>query len=322
MIPFGTTKDGREVHKVTLFDGNLSVSILTWGAVVQDVRLAGVDRSLTLGSDTLSDYEGAMRYHGSLIGPIVNRISTSRVLIDGMMYELERNMDGRLHIHSGSDSTLLQVWDVVEVTNTSLTLRCDLVDGQCGLPGNRTIEATYSISAPATLSLAITGTTDAATLMNFANHSYWNFDGTEDWSGHTLHVHADQFLPTTDDFYPTGEIADVEGSALNFRNPRVIDPQNPPMDTNFCLSTDPQPLREVLTLTGASGVRMKVHTDQNGIQVYDGRHAIRPGKKAYEGLAIEAQNWPDAPTHRGFPSIKVTPDTPYTQDTEWSFFKP
>ncbi len=322
MIPFGTTEDGREVHKITLEDGDLTVSILTWGAVVQDLRLVGVDRSLTLGSDTLSDYEGDMRYHGSLIGPIVNRISTSRVLIDGMMYELERNMDGRLHIHSGSDSTLLQVWDVVEVSEASVTLRCDLVDGQCGLPGNRTIEATYSVSAPATLSLAIKGTTDAATLMNFANHSYWNFDGTQDWSGHTLQVHADQFLPTTDDFYPTGEIADVEGSALDFRHPRVIDPQNPPMDTNFCLSTDPQPLREVLTLTGASGIGMKVRTDQNGIQVYDGRHAIRPGKAAYEGLAIEAQNWPDAPTHRNFPSIKVTPDTPYTQHTEWSFFKP
>lgn len=322
MTPFGTTKDGREVHKITFEDGDLSVSVLTWGAVVQDVRIVGVDRSLTLGSDTLSDYEGDMRYHGSLIGPIVNRISTARVLVDGMMYELERNQDGRIHIHSGSDSTLLQVWEVVEVSETSVTLRCDLVDGQCGLPGNRSIEATYSVSAPATLSLSVTGTTDTVTLMNFANHSYWNFDGTENWSGHSLEVQADHYLPTTEDFHPNGEIQSVAGEAMDFRTIRSIQPQEPPLDTNFCLSTNSEPLRRVLTLKGTSGVGMHVATDQNGIQVYDGRDAIRPDRSRYEGLAIEAQNWPDAPTHRGFPSIKVTPTAPYSQRTEWSFFKP
>ena len=319
---FGTTADGRDVHKISLSNDNLSVSILTWGAVVQDARLSGIDRSLTLGSEELSDYEGAMRYHGSLIGPIVNRISPARVMIDGMMYELERNQDGRIHIHSGSDSTLLQVWDVVETSDTSVKLCCKLLDGQCGLPGNRTIEATYSIKNSTTLSLEVTGTTDTATLMNFANHSYWNFDGTDDWLGHQIEVAADHYLPTTDDFHPTGEVVDVEGTPLDFRSRTAITPKNPPLDTNFCLSTEPQPIRRVLTLTGTTGIGMHVATDQNGIQVYDGRDAVRPGKTNYEGLAIEAQNWPDAPTHSGFPSIRVTPEHPYYQHTEWTFFRP
>ncbi len=322
MTSFGTTADGREVDKITLSNGDLTVSILTWGAVVQDVRLAGIGRSLTLGSDRLSDYEGDMRYHGSLIGPIANRISTARVLIDGMMYELERNQDGRIHLHSGADSTLLQVWEVVETSDIAVTLECKLIDGQCGLPGNRVIRATYAITGDLTLSLKINGTTDAATLMNFANHSYWNFDGTGDWSGHRLQILADEYLPTTQDDYPTGDVADVEGDPLDFRAARVIAPKNPPLDNNFCLSAEPQPLRQVLTLTGASGVGMNVATDQTGIQVYDGRDAIRPGKSNYEGLAVEAQGWPDAPTHRGFPSIKVTPDAPYRQHTEWTFFTP
>lgn len=322
MTPFGTTADGRDVQKITIAKSDLTVSILTWGAVIQDVRLKGVDRSLTLGSDQLSDYEGDMRYHGSLIGPIANRISTSRVVIEGMMYELERNQDGRIHLHSGAGSTLLQVWDVIETSETSVTLECKLVDGQCGLPGNRVIRATYAVSEPSTLSLQISGMTDAATLMNFANHSYWNFDGTPSWDGHSLQVSADHYLPSTEHDYPTGEIAEVANGELDFRAARAISPKQPPLDNNFCLSTEPAALRQVLELKGASGVGMAVSTDQPGIQVYDGRDAIRPGHTAYEGLAIEAQGWPDAPTHRGFPSISVTPDAPYNQHTEWTFFTP
>ncbi|MEP4640499.1 MAG: galactose mutarotase, partial [Yoonia sp.] len=102
---FGTSSTGVDVEKVTISAGDLSVSILTWGAIIQDVRLAGVDHSLTLGSDDLADYEGGLRHHGSLIGPIANRISNARVKIDGMMYELERNQDGAIHLHSGAQAT-------------------------------------------------------------------------------------------------------------------------------------------------------------------------------------------------------------------------
>ena len=85
MMQFGQTQDGKAVHKITLSDGDLTVCLLTWGAVVQDVRLAGVAHSLTLGSDDLADYEGNMRYYGALFGPIANRISAARIRLDGMM---------------------------------------------------------------------------------------------------------------------------------------------------------------------------------------------------------------------------------------------
>ena len=106
---FGTLKDGRTVQKITLSSGDLTVAILSYGAIVRDVRLAGVDHSLTLGSDTLADYETAMPYHGALIGPIANRISNARVRIDGMAYELERNQDGRVHLHSGAEGTHIEM---------------------------------------------------------------------------------------------------------------------------------------------------------------------------------------------------------------------
>lgn len=316
---FGTLKDGRAVRKITLASGDLTVAILTYGAIVQDVRLAGVDRSLTLGSDTLADYETAMPYHGSLIGPIANRISNARVRIDGMAYELERNQDGRVHLHSGAEGTQFQIWDIAEVSEDSVTLTLTLPDGICGLPGDRQITARFSIIPPATLALDITGTSDATTLMNFANHSYWNLDGTDRYDGHRLWIDADDYLPTDDDICPTGEIAPVDGTTKDFRAARAIMSESLDLDTNFCTAPTDQPIRDVLRLTGMSGVTMTLATTCPGVQIYDGRNGKRTGHGTFEGIAIEAQHWPDAPNNRAFPAIKVTPDRTYRQTTHWTF---
>ena len=316
---FGTTRKGEAVEKVVLSAGDLSVAILTWGAVIQDVHLKGVDYSLTLGSDTLSDYEGDMRHHGSLIGPIANRISTARIKIASMMHELERNQDGRIHLHSGAGSTMLRVWKITDQSDTSVTLSCHLPDGDCGLPGDRMINVTYTITAPAKLTMQVTGTSDEPTAMNFANHSYWNLDGAPNWDGHTLQIAAEHFLPSTPDDFPTGEILPVAGTGMDFNQPRTVTAADSAFDNNFCLSDKRTALRDVLWLCGASGVSLKMATTEPGIQIYDARRAQRPGKTTYEGLAIEAQFWPDAPTHRGFPSILMGPSAPYEQTTSWRF---
>ncbi|MFQ1701733.1 aldose epimerase family protein [Loktanella agnita] len=312
MIVFGTTQSGKTVHKITLRAGDLTVSLLTWGAVIQDLRLHGVDRPLTLGSVNLADYEGDMRHHGALIGPVVNRISNARARVDGMMYELERNENGSVHLHSGAQGTHLQVWEVAEVTDSSATLTIDLPDGICGLPGNRHVSVTYTLTAPANLTMHVTGTTDATTLMNFANHSYWNLDGSDCWTGHQLQIAVDRYLPSTAGNFPTGEIADVTGTDMDFRQPRAIAPGAPLLDHNFCLSDQRSALRDVLWLTGQSGVSLTMATTEPGMQVFDGR----PG---YQALALEAQHWPDAPNNHGFPPITLRPGETYRQTTEWRF---
>ncbi len=320
-MQFGTSKTGDVVEKLTIGAGDLTVSVLTWGAIVQDVRLRGVPYSLTLGSDTLADYEDAMMHHGSLIGPIANRISNARIKIDGMMYELERNQDDRLHLHSGKEATHRRQWALVDQSDTHVTLNCTLGDGACGLPGNRSFTVTYRVEAPANLTMELHGTTDTKTAMNFANHSYWNLDGTETWAGHALQIAAKSYLPSNEDNAPTGEIVPVAGTQMDFRQLREVTPDTHPFDNNFCLATHRLPQRDVLILRGASGVQMTLATTEPGVQVYDGRAAERPGRNTYEGLAIEAQCWPDAPNHVGFPSILMGPDEPYAQTTTWRFEK-
>lgn len=321
MTPFGTTAAGETVHALTLAEGGLRAVILTWGSVLQDLRLDGVAHGLTLGSDRLADYEGDMRHHGSLIGPVVNRLTGAMAPIDGTPHRFEANQGGRHTLHAGAAGTHLKVWDVVDRGPAHAELALDLPDGEGGFPGNRRITARWQVEGPATLRLILRATTDAPTLMNVANHSYWNLDGTPQWDGHRLWIAADRYLPTTADFTPTGEIAPVAGTEIDFREEREIAVERPPLDNCFCLSDARGPLRDVLRLTGRSGVSMTVATTEPGIQVYDGRNARRPGRAAYEGLAIEAQGWPDAPNHAGFPSIDLHPDEVYSQTTEWRFTK-
>lgn len=316
---FGVTSEGQAVQKITLGSGSLTASLLTWGSVLQSVRLDGVDRDLTLGSDSLADYEGEMRHHGSLIGPVVNRIRGASARLEGRALRFDANQDGRHVLHSGSAGTHLKVWRLAEATDTACTLTLTLPDGEGGFPGNRRVTARWTVERPATLRLEVWATTDAPTFINFANHSYWNLDGTETWAGHRLKVAASDYLPTTAEFVPTGEVATVKSTDMDMRRGKLISPGSPPLDNCFVLGRTRETLRDVLWLDGLSGVGMTVSTTEPGIQVYDGRNAIRPGHGAYEGIAIEAQNWPDSPTHADFPSIVLSPGETYAQVTEWRF---
>lgn len=317
ITPFGTTRSGTPVDKITLGNDALTVALLTWGAILQSVRLKCVTHDLTLGSDALADYEGPMCYHGALVGPVANRITGATAKIAGTSHHFEANQADRITLHAGSAGTNFKLWHLSAHTADSATLTLTLPDLDGGFPGTRHLTATFALSGT-TLRLDLDATTDAPTLMNLANHSYWNLDGTPDWTGHHLTVNADHYLPTTPDFTPTGEIAPTSG-AMDFRTAKRIQPHQDVLDTNFCLSQTRRPLTHALTLTGQSGTTLQIHTTEPGIQVYDGRNAIRPGHAPYEGLAIEAQFWPDATNHPAFPDITMSPDTPWRQTTEWRF---
>lgn len=312
MAHFGTTAQGEAVEKITLTAGDLTVSILTWGAIIQSARLAGLPYDLTLGSDSLADYEGAMCYYGSLVSPVVNRLTNAQAPLGDQTLDFEVNFNGKHCLHSAASGTQHKVWAIEHATSTTCTLALTLPDGEGGFPGTRQIKARFDLTAPASLRMTITAATNADTIFNAANHSYWNLDGSPDYSGHSLHISADAYLPTTDDFIPTGEIRPTTG-LFDFRNPKAITPQNPPLDNCFCLSQTQQPLRDVLTLQGQSGTKLTVATTEPGIQVYDCRH------DGFKGIAIEAQGWPDAPNKPNFPPITLAKGETLTQITEWRF---
>ena len=318
---FGKTTTGAPVHSVTIAAGDLTARILTLGCCLQSAHLKGTPHSLTLGSDTLSDYENTMLYFGAIVGPVANRITRAQTSLNGQTLQFDANENGNL-LHSGAIGTHAKIWAIADTTPNSVTLTLTLPAGEGGFPGTRQICATFQIAAPATLRLTITATTDAPTLMNFANHSYWNLDGTPTWAGHSLQIAADHYTATDTALLPTGRITPVAATLFDFRKARKLPQGEPALDTNFCLSAAKAPLRPVATLTGASGLTLALATTEPGLQIYDAERTARPGHAKYEGVAIEPQGWPDAPNHANFPSIQITPEAPYAQTTEWRFTKP
>ncbi|WP_284164328.1 aldose epimerase family protein [Frigidibacter sp. SD6-1] len=318
IMEFGKTADGRIVHAVTLRSGALTATVLTWGAVLQGLWLKGVPHSLTLGSDRLADYEGPMVHHGSLVAPVANRISGARAQLDGRELTFEKNHAGRMTLHSGSAGTQAKVWTIAQADARHVVLALDLADGEGGFPGNRHVEAGFEVTGAA-LRLTITATTDRPTFFNATNHSYWNLDGTATWEGHRLRVAAEERLLTDAEDCATGEVEPVAGGAYDFRSGATPVPGNPPIDHCFALARARRALTPEMWLTGRKGVTLEVATTEPGLQLYDGRGAARPGCGPYEGIAIEAQGWPDAPNRAGFPSIVLRPGEEVRQVTEWRF---
>ena len=318
---FGQTSAGEVVHCIKISAGHLQADILTLGATLRHVGLNGVAHSLTLGSETVSDYEGKMQYFGALVGPVANRIAAAKTTLHGKSLQFDPNENGNL-LHGGRIGLHHKIWTVARLAPDSVTLSLSLPDGEFGWPGTRAITAVFSILPPATLRLIITATTDAPSLLNVANHSYWNLDGTDNWLGHSLQIAADHILPVDAALLPTGEIAPVADTPFDLRTGTRLIQGHPPLDTNFCLAPAKAALRKVAVLTGASGITMTIATTEPGLQIYDGQRTARPGKTPYEGIAIEPQGWPDAPNHANFPSVEIAPDKPYAQTTEWHFTTP
>lgn len=303
---FGTLADGREVERLSIAAGDLTARILTLGAILQDLRLAGLDRSLTLGSGRLADYEGARQYHGPIVGPVANRIAGAEATIDGRRCRFTAN-EGPNTLHGAEGGTHDRLWQVEDHGTDRLTLRLDLADGDGGFPGNRRITADFLVEAPARLSLTIRTGTDAPTLANLTNHSYWQL-GPEPAARQTLSCPAEYRIATDAAKLATGERVPVAGTRFDFRNGAPVGEGR--LDDCLVLAPARRPLEQAATLEGG-GLAMTVETTEAGLLIFDG---AEPG-----GLAIEAQNWPGAAHRPEFPSDLLGSGETRTQITRWSF---
>lgn len=309
---FGKGPDGREVREVTLEGQGLRVKLLTLGAGLRSLRLAGVEHDLTLGIARIGDIETCMGFHGMIVGPVANRIGGGRAEVAGRLCHFEMDRVTGVTLHSGATGLHRQNWDIREVSAQAVTFQVALPDGLGGFPGNRRILARYALPAAGTLRLDLTMTTDATTLANLAHHGYWNLDGSVRLTGHRLRIAAAEITETHDNLVPTGRTLPVAGTPYDFNKLRMLEPGRPPLDTNFCLAHARRGLQEVLWLEGAEGVSMTLATTEPGLQIYD----LRPDHAA---LAVEPQFWPDAPNHPAFPSILLQPGEAWHQITTWRF---
>ena len=321
-VPFGQLPDGREVQAMTLTGGGMTARVLTLGAIVQDLRLEGVDHPLVLGFDTLGPYLAQGRYFGALVGRFANRIGGAGFVLDGREYRTDPNFLDRHTLHGGAAGTHARLWHIAARRPDAVLLVLDLPDGDMGFPGHLRIEAQISLSHRA-LRLSLRAETDAPTPCSLSHHGFFNLDGGGDIRQHRLEIAADHYLPVDAELIPTGQIAPVTGTGFDFRRARPIDPGG--YDHNFCLSDGPRPLRDIARLTGRSGIAMTVATTACGLQFYDGAKMSDlnglDGRRygPFAGLALETQGWPDAPNRPHFPDAVLRPGQLWTAQTHYRF---
>ena len=317
---FGQTSSGEQVYRVRLEGGGLTAHVLSWGAVIQDLRLEGHAAPLVLGFVRFEDYPLYSSYFGATPGRASNRIGDGRFTIDGTHYQLELNEKGVTHLHGGSTNIAKRNWTIEHVERDQVVMSIVDPDGRAGYPGTCRIRATYRLHGEGALTVTYEAETDTPTLANLCQHSYFNLDGREDALGHDLMIAAAHYLPVDERQIPTGQIAPVEGTLFDFRemaSMRRFDEAGTQMlyDHNFCLSDERVAKRSVaLARSSYSGVAMEVRSTEPGVQFYAGfkLNVPVPGLEGrhygpFAGFCLETQVWPDAPNHAGFPSAVLRP---------------
>ncbi|MFC3576670.1 aldose epimerase family protein [Streptomyces yaanensis] len=316
---FGTLSDGTPVHRWTLERGGVRVRVLSYGGIVQSVEVPdrnGRPADVVLGFPGLDGYLAHPEpYLGALVGRYANRIGGARFPLGGRTYALEPN-NGPNSLHGGEGGFDKRVWDVEPVEHGVRLSRVS-PHGEEGFPGRLEVSTTYALDADGALRIAYEAVTDAPTVVNLTNHSYWNLAGSGNAGGHELRIAASRITPVDGDLIPTGELEDVDGTRFDFRASRKV---GSGYDHNFVLDkgVTGAPVDIAELHEPASGRVLTVATTEPGMQLYTGDHLGDPFAPG-DGIALETQHFPDSPNRPEFPSTELRPGQVYRSETVYGF---
>jgi aldose 1-epimerase len=337
---FGSMPDGTKVEIYTLEEGALKARVMSYGARL--VSLEVPDRSgkiadIVLGYESLEPYTtDAKSYFGSIVGRYGNRIAHATFTLDGKRYQLPAN-DGVNTLHGGLIGFDKLVWSGQEIPHgVELTLVSK--DGDQGFPGTLTARVRYTLEAHA-LRIEYFATTDKDTVLNLTNHSYFNLagEGQGNILNHLVTIPADRYTPVDSGLIPTGELAPVAGTPLDFHKATAIgariNDNNEQMrlgrgyDHNYVLNGKPGVMQEAARVEEpTSGRVLTVTTTQPGVQFYSGNFldGTLHGKHGHvyaqrTGFCLETQHFPDSPNHPKFPTSELKPGQTYHNVTVFSF---
>ncbi|MFD7387263.1 aldose epimerase family protein [Streptomyces sp. NPDC059852] len=318
---FGTLSDGTEVHRWTLERAGVRARVLSYGGIVQSLEVPDRDgrtADVVLGFADLDGYvTHPGPYLGALIGRYANRIAGGRFPLDGVTYALDPNTPPN-SLHGGARGFDKRVWDVTPVEH-GLRLTRVSPHGEEGFPGRLEVTATYTLEADGALRFVYEAVTDAPTVVNLTNHSYFNLAGADsgDAGGHELRLDASRFTPVDADLIPTGALEDVTGTRFDFRRTRKV---GSGYDHNFVLDKGvTEDAREVAELYDPSTGRvLTVATTEPGLQLYTADQLGEPFSPG-DGIALETQHFPDSPNRPEFPSTVLRPGQVYRSETVYAF---
>lgn len=338
---FGKTPEGAEVELYTMSSGRgLEARVMTLGATLTTVSAPGRDGKsdiITLYLDTLEDYLRGHPLFGSVVGRYANRIANAKFTIDGVEHNVVPNAKPH-HIHGGNKEAFHKVIWKAEPVRTAdgagVKLTHVSADGEAGFPGRVVAMVTYLVTADNRLIMDYSASTDKPTHVNLTNHAYWNLlgAGNGDVLGHVLQLNADKYLPADKAKIPTGEIAPVKGTVMDFTQPQAIGSRIEQVEgANYdhCYVINREKEGELVlaakVVEPKTGRVMEVFTTQPGVQLYTARgvsNKTGAGGKTYgpyHGVCFETQHYPDAPNKPNFPSTLLRPGQTFHHTTVHKF---
>lgn len=309
---------GTAVERVRLASGGVAVDLLTIGAAVHRVIVDG--RDIVLAHPDAAGYADSMFCLGLTVGRFANRIGGGRFTLDGTAYALATNEGGNT-LHGGPDGFARRHWGSYDLAPGSVEFALTSPDGDQGFPGEVSVRIRYTLAGDE-LRMDYAAASTAPTPINLTNHAYLNPAGEASGSADDLEltVHADRVLEVDDRLVPTGRLLDA--GVHDLRRPRRV-ADAAPLDTCFVVDGAPGTLRPHATLA-ASDLAVDVLSDQPGVQVFtaDGMAGVRGLSGDYgprAGVALETQNFPDAPNRPSFPDSILRPGQTYRTTTIWRF---
>ena len=340
-VPAKNKINGQEVFTFSVSNGYLDITFTNYGCTLISIFAPdknGDKKNVVSGFDSPEAYLDPHPYFGSIVGRFANRIEFGKFVLNGIPYQLPINREPN-HLHGGINGFNKKVWSVKEVISNEeaagVVFTYTSTDKEEGYPGTMEVTVTYLLNSNSELILKYEATSDQPTIVNLTNHSYFNLSGFIGATiyEHQLKVNAAYYTKKNNNNVPSGEISAVENTPLDFRESKPVGENINEMmkdngyDHNFVLDNKTGAVALAATLyEPVSGRLLQVLTDQPGIQVYTanlwddsitGSHGISYSKHA--AIALETQNFPDAPNHTNFPSAVLLPGETYATTTIYHF---
>lgn len=336
---FGCTKDGEPVSLYRMeHESGATLSAIDYGCRIHSLTVPDRDGKLTdvvLGFSQIAHYETDTTGQGAVIGRHANRIGGANFTLNGKAYEVEKN-DGNNHLHGGKYGFGFRVWKCQQTGNKLIFTR-SFPDGEGNYPGNLDVTVTYEWTEDCHLLITYEAVSDADTILNVTNHSYFNLDGQESDSmlGHELKIFASSMTESDAESLPNGVILPVEGTPFDFREFKAIGRDigadhillkyGNGYDHNYIL--DGEGFREAAVLQSPkTGIRMTCLTDEPALQLYTGNFLAggTPDKCGREmnfrrAVCLETQHYPNSMQHAEFPSIVLKAGEKFASKTWYRF---
>ncbi len=338
--------NGKATDLYTLTNaGGMEVCVTNFGGRIVSVMVPdrnGEMKDVVLGFDNVANYADKVNTpsdFGASVGRYANRIDKGRIVIDGVTIQLPQNNFGHC-LHGGPDGWQYQVYDAVQLDASTLVLTMESPDGDANFPGAVTAVVTMKVTDDNAIDISYEAVTDKKTVINMTNHTYFNLSGdpTRRVDDQIIQINADTFTPVDFTYMTTGEILPVEGTPMDFRQPKAIgqDIKNfefqqvkfgNGFDHNWCLNTAGDDTQvAVRAYSQETGICLEVLTDEPGIQFYSGNFldgtCTGKGGVVYNqstGFCLETQKYPDTPNKPEWPSAYLEPGQKYTSHCVYRF---